>query len=135
MSVGWKIELRVAPSFEEGFVICISGATRPKDDDCFVWSERGQSSKLRSTDELCSDAPLRISRSEGSAIYEALRQVSVAAAPPLVAGLDGTTYTLEVKAFFNAVTYRWWQHLPSGWAGLSPIVEQLARYAVPPPGA
>lgn len=127
--IGWRIEYSVEPSFDEGFVICIASGPG-HDDDCHLWSQHGFWIELSRFEELCASAPRRIPCAEGHAIHAALQKARISAAPPPVAGLDGTTHTLCIGGLFNKATYRWWSYLPEGWADLSPIVGTLTKYAV-----
>jgi len=127
MAIDWRIEYCVEPSFDEGFVVCVASGP-VQGDDCLLWSQRGHWMELMPSLELCKSTPRRISCTDGHAIHTALMKAKISVAPPPIVGVDGTTHTLSISGLFNKAIYKWWSHLPEGWAELSPIIETLTSY-------
>lgn len=42
-------------------------------------------------------------------------------------GLDGTTYALEIREWFTAARYQWWQDVPPGWEPVGQVANFLIR--------
>lgn len=44
---------------------------------------------------------------------------------PVVAGVDGETYSLEFTSGFNVVSFRWFCELPIEWQSLQAVARRM----------
>ncbi|WP_061074197.1 hypothetical protein [Achromobacter xylosoxidans] len=61
----------------------------------------------------------------GLELYELLAKASVRVASPVVAGVDGETYSLEFASGFNVVSFRWFCGLPIEWQSLQAVASRM----------
>ncbi|MCI1839173.1 hypothetical protein OII53_22185 [Achromobacter ruhlandii] len=61
----------------------------------------------------------------GLELYELLAKASVQVVSPVVAGVDGETYSLEFASGFNVVSFRWFCELPIEWQSLQAVAKRM----------
>ncbi|WP_348994976.1 hypothetical protein ABFG95_24205 [Achromobacter sp. HNDS-1] len=61
----------------------------------------------------------------GLELYELLAKASVQVVSPVVAGVDGETYSLEFTSGFNVVSFRWFCELPIEWQSLQAVARRM----------
>lgn len=64
---------------------------------------------------------------ECRSIQAALENAMLPVAARGAMGLDGVSYSLEVRSGFTCFRVEWWLHLPDEWETLRPLVEALSR--------
>lgn len=132
MSPFWAIEYRVEPCMEhmhaEGFALRIEASASPA-QSASVWVTFGGWMEQPGTLELRKLQRSEIPWEQAEELIEELRNVKVQAAPIGVICLHGTTYKLVVECGFNSLSYKWWQELPSEWAGIAATTSKLEKVA------
>jgi len=118
------VVLEVRPSFEPGFAIRV----RLPD----VGRETGEL-RYESAPRGPSDGggPHRrtLTASEAARIIQMIEEANMPLAPPLAAGLDGTTVTLSIERGMNAASYTWWNEVPAQWEAAGALARALAGLA------
>ncbi|HYW69594.1 MAG TPA: hypothetical protein VE961_01080 [Pyrinomonadaceae bacterium] len=127
------LTLKVAPSFQDGFVLTLMEDVG-KNSSSYVL--RYEEIKLRSSRDV-GPAPSatedsKVTVDEACSILQLLAQASIAVAPAYTLGLDGIGFQLEVMRGLNTGHYHWWQTIPEGWEALATISNALLRLAGKP---
>lgn len=129
----WWITFSVRRYMQDGVATLLSGPCVAHPDKCQVTAQRLAGDWMEPQPwfkENLHHPSLPLALEQGLAIYEQATQIEVAAMPPMVAGIDGETFSIEFGAGFNRATFTWFMEPPEQWKGfasLASAMEQLGE--------
>lgn len=120
------INLRIMPSFGDGFEIVVS-STSGTDGDPELKLTAAFDGMLSQQESW----RVELSRDDSKGVWELLEDFEVHGARSGTFGLDGTTYELTIESGQMRLHLEWWQEPPDGWVGPARLVNELLRIAGP----